>query len=95
MSEIRVEVQEVTEENLGPYGTLIDTNGRKANFVSEVFSYWDALEVVEVAGGVSFGIVESYPGPMTAVNLERHTKTGETLIPLDVDIVLVVGVPTR
>lgn len=95
MSEIQVKVQEVTEENIRPYGTLIDTNGKKADFVSEAFSYWDALEVVETAERISFGIVESYPGPMAAVNLERHSMTSETLIPLDVDIVLVVGVPTN
>lgn len=94
MSEIEVKLQEVDAENLRPYGSLIDPTGKKADFASEVFSYWDALGAVDAAGRISFGMVESYPGPMVAVNLERHSLTAETLVPVDTDIVLVVGAPT-
>lgn len=94
MSDIEVKVTEATDETISPYGRLIDITGKKPTFDSEVFRYWDAVGEVDCAGKVSFGVVESYPGVMEAVNLERHAMTSETLIPTETDIVLVVGAAT-
>jgi len=94
VSEIEVKLQEVSDENVVPYGTLIDASGKTPSFNSDVFSYWDALNEVDSSGRVSFGMVESYPGPIVAVNLERHSLTSETLVPIDADIVLIVGKKT-
>lgn len=94
MNEIEVSLNEISRENIADYGTLIDTGDRPADFSSEVFSYWDGLDAITAEGRVSFGILESYPGPLVAVNMERHTRTTETIIPLDGDIILVLCRPT-
>lgn len=94
MGDFEVKLQTISGDNFAAYGSLIETNGRAASFSSEVFSYWDALNAVAFDGSVSFGILESYPGPSVAVNLERHVRTSETLVPLDGEVVLVVGQPT-
>ncbi|HUX22759.1 MAG TPA: ureidoglycolate lyase [Spirochaetia bacterium] len=94
MNEIEVATQEISKKNIRAFGSLIEIEGKSANFASGVFSYWDALDVVETSGQVSFGMVESYPGPLVAVNLERHTRTAETLIPMDGDITLILGKAT-
>lgn len=95
MNEIEVQLNEISQENIADYGTLIDSEGRQADFSSKVFSYWDRLDAVAVEGRMSFGVLESYPGPLVAVNMERHTRTTETIIPLDGEIILVLCPPTE
>lgn len=94
MNEIEAPLNEISSENITDYGTLIDTAERRANFSSKVFSYWDRLDAVATEGQISFGILESYPGPLVAVNMERHTRTTETIIPLDGEIILVLCPPS-
>lgn len=94
MNDLFIPLKDVGHENIAPYGALIDTEVRRPDASSAIFDYWDRLGEVDAAGRVSFGVVRSHPGPLVVVNLERHAKTSETLIPMDGEIVLVVAAVT-
>lgn len=88
-----VRVQPATAENVAPYGTLISSEGATPAFDSPVFSFWNDLSLGEM-DAVSFGMVLTKSGDMTAPMLERHLKTTETLVPMEADIVLVLAAPS-
>jgi ureidoglycolate lyase len=94
MTEMRIAIEEANQEKVKPYGNLIDTEKAVPNAHGAVFDYWDGLGEMEIEGKISFGMVQSHPGPLVATNLERHLKTSEGLIPITGDIVLVVGAAT-
>ncbi len=95
MDEKRVNVQEARTDAISPYGEVAEIEGRTPAFDSDVFSFWNDLSVGDIsAGEVSFGMVWTKPGSLSAPMLERHMKTTETIVPLDEDIVLVLAEPS-
>jgi ureidoglycolate hydrolase len=94
MTRAELRITMATTDNVGPYGGLVDSTSRSADFVSDAFSYWDALAVEAAGRGLSVGMVEARPSDLVGREFERHLETAELLVPLDGDVVLVLGAPT-
>ena len=95
MQNKELKVQQASPEALRGIGELLDPTGATPAADSEVFSFWNDLSVGAFNGPVSFGMVNTKTADLTVPALERHTETTETLVPLDSDIVLVLGPPTN
>ncbi len=95
MSNRTVRAQLATAENIARYGTLIAPDGVAPAFDSPVFSFWNDLSTGEMEGTVSFGMVLTKPGGLTAPMLERHLETTETIVPMEEEIVLLLAEPCR
>jgi len=89
-----LKLQEITPENIAGYGTLIDAGIAEPLADTPLFKYWNDLSVASLDGGVCFGVVETRPSSLACTAFERHVKTSETLIPMNGDVVLVMGKPT-
>lgn len=89
-----IAIEEATEDSITSYGTLIDIHGTSATAVTDDFSFWNDLSIVDEGSPLAFGIVQANPRPYMCTTFERHQETTETLVPLDGDIVLALGAPT-
>lgn len=96
MEQKRISAEPVSSTNITPYGELFNTDTAQPAFDSDIFSFWNDASVGDVdAAPVSFGMVVTKPGAPRVPALERHLRTTETLVPIDADITLVLGVPTE
>ncbi len=95
MTDKKLKIQDASTDALRPYADLADGTGKTPAADSAMFSFWNDLSVGDVSGApVSFGMVKTKPGELTAPMVERHLKTTETLVPLDEDIILVLAKPS-
>lgn len=91
--EINLKIRRITNENFCEYGEIIDISGEDPTFTCSRFEWYDRLGAWNL-GKASFGMVcPVYTGDFSQPVLERHKGTNEIVIPLDEDVVVVVGKP--
>jgi ureidoglycolate lyase len=74
------------------YGVCVSVDNRQPDYDSPEFKFWNKLGIIESQNKCSICMVESYPQKQSLSTVfECHTRTGETLIPVENDVLLVLG----
>jgi len=89
-----LKLQKANEANFAEYGMYIGGPNRAADHSENAFDWWNGLAKLDFGATASLGIVRAkYTGNFSQNIFEQHAHSIEVLIPLDNDIVIVVGKP--
>lgn len=87
-----IPVKEITKENFSAFGKYFNEKGSAPTFSDTSFDWWNEVGLVDIKGGLSFGVVQPrYNAGFSERAFERHSRTPEILIPMDEDIIVLVG----
>lgn len=87
-----LKLQKVNKENFSSFGVYVEGPEGIPAYSDHLFDWWNNTAEAEIGGDVSFGFVQTKPRPeITQQIFEQHRDTSETLLPLDNDIILIVG----
>lgn len=90
-----LKAERITVENFRMFGTLVSSESRKPDADVEELKFWNRLGVMEHSGDTSVSIVETFgKNGLVESTLERHLKTGETLIPAG-DIIIIAALSSK
>jgi ureidoglycolate hydrolase len=89
-----LELNRVTKENFSDFGIYLEEPEGTPDYSDSLFDWWNACAEAETGGDISFGFVLAKPcqEPVQEI-FEQHRGTPEVLIPLDRDIIIIVGKP--
>jgi len=92
MKKIKLVPKNCSSSEFEPYGIYISVDQKQPDYACPEFSFWNKLGIIESQKKCSVCIVESYPSNLSVATIfESHARTGETLIPVEDDILIVVG----
>lgn len=87
-----IPVKEITRENITAYGQYFDTKGITPDFSDASFDWWNEIGLADINGRASFGIVNpKFNAEFSERVFEQHNSTPEVLIPIDEDVIVLVG----
>lgn len=88
----KIKVQPLTKEGFAPYGTVVDWPSPEDHLDcrnSDRFDFFPKLCTFKCDSGVmQVGIATHYKRPYRTVNMERHYKTEELMVPLTNPIII-------
>ena len=86
MAEIPVLCENADKIDFSSYGQILDIRNINPSNITPELRFWNALNIGEITGAVSFSILESSNRSVFCDTLECHMETTETLVPLDGNI---------
>jgi len=90
--EYELKLQKISKETFSQYGIYINRPADAPAHSEESFDWWDNLAVFDFGGKVSVGIVRAKnTGDFQQNVFEYHRDSIEVLIPIDDDVIIVVG----
>lgn len=87
-------VQDLRSEAFAPYGTVLDPERAAPKMRQEIFTFWDALAEMRIAGKTTVALLEVVARGPEFSKLERHVRTEEVFFALDGPVVVLVGAPS-
>lgn len=91
MKKETVQAVQVSPARFSRFGRVVSRAGHTPAFASTEFDFYHALVTADFGGNVALSMVDSRDTSKVADTFERHFKTPELMVPMDNDIVIVVG----
>jgi ureidoglycolate hydrolase len=90
-----IALKKINKDNFRDYGTYIDESGIAPTYSDPAFDWWNALSILQIEGNTSLGIVRpNYNPEFSEQVFEQHNHTPEVLVPIDDDVIVLVGKTT-
>lgn len=87
-----ITLKKITKENFFYYGKYYDESERIPNYSDSSFDWWNAVGIIDIQGRTSLGVVKSnFNSEFSEQVFEQHNNTPEVLIPIDDDVILLLG----
>jgi ureidoglycolate hydrolase len=87
-----IQLKKITKSNFEHYGSYFDENGTDPTYSDKYFDWWNAVGIIQIEGRSSLGIVRPKSNPFFSEQVfEQHNNTPEVLIPLDEDVIILLG----
>lgn len=94
----QVSIKELTLESFRNYGTFSSfINPDRPNLGAGIVTFYRDMEILDIGPGsaVGFSVTRAQKRDYVIDALEHHSRTGETIMPLDGDVIMHVAVATR
>lgn len=90
-----IALKKINKENFSDYGTYIDESEITPTYSDSAFDWWNALGILDIEGKTSLGVVRpNYNPEFSEQVFEQHNHTPEVLVPIDDDVIVLVGKKT-
>lgn len=87
-----LKLQKINKDDFSPYGIYLDGPAGTPAHSENSFDWWNELLLLDFGGKASLGVVRAkYTGDFCQNIFERHKRSIEALVPLNNDIIVVVG----
>lgn len=88
----RVKLEKISIGNFKEYGAYFSEQGIDPTFSGSYFDWWNEVGLADIGGRISFGVVKPKSNPELSERVfEQHRKTPEVLVPIDNDVIILVG----
>ena len=90
-----IALKKINKENFRDYGTYIDESDIAPSYSDSAFDWWNAVGIIDIDGKTSVGVVRPNFNPDFSEQVfEAHNQTPEVLVPIDDDVIVLVGKKT-
>jgi len=90
-----IALKKINKDNFSDYGTYIDENQIAPTYSDSAFDWWNAVGTIDIEGKTSVGFVRPNFNPEFSEQVfEAHNHTPEVLVPIDDDVIVLVGKKT-
>jgi ureidoglycolate hydrolase len=87
-----LKLQKINKDAFSPYGIYLDGPAGTPAHSEDSFDWWNELSLLDFGGKASLGVVRAkYTGGFCQNIFERHKHSIEALVPLNNDIIVIVG----
>ncbi|AEE96950.1 ureidoglycolate lyase [Mahella australiensis] len=87
-----LKLQKINKDAFSPYGIYLDGPVGTPAHSENSFDWWNEFSLLDFGGKASLGMVRAkYTGDFCQNIFERHKQSIEALVPLNNDIIVVVG----
>jgi ureidoglycolate hydrolase len=88
----KIALKNITRENFSEFGQYLDESGSIPTFSGPAFDWWNAVGILDMKGKISLGVVKpNFMPDFSEQVFEQHNNTQEVLIPIDDDVILLLG----
>jgi ureidoglycolate lyase len=89
---MKLKVETLTRDSFAPYGSIVSKPDTSPTSKMEGLDYWAGVSTLpDVQGPFDVGYAVLEPRPFVQDHFERHMRTPELLMPVDGDMIVVVG----
>lgn len=87
-----VQLKKISKENFASFGGYFDESSSVPVSAERYFSWWNGVGIIDIKGRTSVGVVRPVFNPdFSETIFEQHRNTPEVLIPVDEDVILLLG----
>jgi ureidoglycolate hydrolase len=88
----KIALKSITKDNFSDYGKYFDESDITPTYSDTAFDWWNAVGIIDIQGKTSLGVVKpNFNSEFAEQVFEQHSKTPEVLIPIDDDVIVLVG----
>lgn len=85
-------LKRITKENFAEFGEYLDERSTMPTSAEANFDWWNEIGIIDLKGRISVGVVKPvFHQDFSETVFEQHSNTPEVLVPLDEDVVLLLG----
>src|SRR5437763_14136057 len=90
-----IALKKINKENFRDYGTYIDESDIAPTYSDSAFDWWNADGIIDIDGKTSVGVVRpNFSADFSEQVIEAQNQTPEVLVPIDDDVMVLVGKKT-
>src|SRR3954452_15327175 len=87
-----IPLKKINKENFRDYGTYLDESDITPTYSDSAFNWWNAVGIIDIEGEISVGVVRPNFNPEFSEQVfEAHNHTPEVLVPIDDNVIVLVG----
>ncbi|MFJ5713051.1 ureidoglycolate lyase [Neobacillus sp. NPDC093127] len=87
-----IALKKINNDNFSDYGTYIDESEIAPTYSDSAFDWWNAVGIFPIEGNISMGVVRPNFNPEFSEQVfEAHNLTPEVLVPIDDNVIVLVG----